>query len=68
MRILYVDDIRFPKVWQNKLDEVTVARTYEQALKNLTVHKFDVVDLDGSVQKDLLDSIKEEGVILYEKI
>ena len=33
-----------------------------------TLLRFDVVDLDGSVQKDLLDSIKEEGVILYEKI
>ena len=30
--------------------------------------RFDVVNLDGSVQKDLLDSIKAEGVILYEEI
>lgn len=52
MRILYVDDIRFPKVWQNKLDKVTVARTYEQAIKNLVVHKFDVVDLDHDLAEE----------------
>lgn len=52
MKVLYVDDIRFPKVWQNNLDEVTVARTYEQALKNLSVHKFDVVDLDHDLAEE----------------
>ena len=52
MKILYVDDVRFPKVWQNKLDEVTVARTYEQALKNLMVRKFDVVDLDHDLAEE----------------
>lgn len=29
---------------------------------------FDVVDLDASVQPELLESIKREGIILYEKI
>ena len=29
---------------------------------------FDVVDLDSSVQPELLESIKREGIILYEKI
>lgn len=29
---------------------------------------FDVVDLDGTVQKELLDSIEKEGVCIYEKI
>lgn len=29
---------------------------------------FDVVNLDGVVQKELLDSIDEEGVCIYEKI
>lgn len=29
---------------------------------------FDVVDLDGAVQKELLESIKNEGVCIYEKI
>lgn len=29
---------------------------------------FDVVNLDGTVQKELLDSINREGVCIYEKI
>lgn len=33
-----------------------------------TLLMFDVVDLDATVQKDLLNSIKKEGILLYEKI
>ena len=33
-----------------------------------TLLKYDVVNLDGSVQKELLDVIEKEGVMLYEKI
>ena len=33
-----------------------------------TLLQFDVVNLDGSVQKELLESIKKEGIIIYEKI
>ena len=29
---------------------------------------FDIVNLDGTVQKELLESIEKEGVCLYEKI
>lgn len=29
---------------------------------------FDVVNLDGTVQKELLDSIEKEGLCIYEKI
>lgn len=29
---------------------------------------FDVVVLDGAVQKELLDSIEKEGVCIYEKV
>ena len=29
---------------------------------------FDVVNLDGTVQKELLDSIEREGVCIYEKV
>lgn len=36
--------------------------------KTSTLLFFDVVNLDGPVQKELLDSIKREGVILYEKV
>ena len=33
-----------------------------------TLLKFDVVNLDMSVQKELLDSIYREGKVIYEKI
>ena len=33
-----------------------------------TLLKFDVINLDGPVQQELLLSIKGEGIILYEKV
>ncbi len=33
-----------------------------------TLLEYDVVDLDGSVRKELLESIEKEGVIVYEKV
>ncbi len=33
-----------------------------------TLLKFDVINLDGSVQKELIDSIRKEGIVVYEKI
>lgn len=33
-----------------------------------TLLKYDIVNLDASVQPELLDAIRTEGVILYEKI
>ena len=33
-----------------------------------TLLKFDIVNLDASVQKELLDSIKKEGIVIYEEI
>lgn len=33
-----------------------------------TLLKFDVVNLDGAVQIELLESILREGMVLYEKI
>ena len=32
-----------------------------------TLLKYDIVNLDASVQQELLDSIQKEGIILYEK-
>lgn len=46
------------------IDLFTVAVDEETA----TLLKYDIVNLDGSVQKELLESIKQEGVLLYEKI
>ena len=36
--------------------------------KTSTLLKFDIVNLDASVQKELLQSIKEEGIVVYEKV
>ena len=33
-----------------------------------TLLKYDIVDLDASVQKGLLESISKEGIVIYEKI
>lgn len=33
-----------------------------------TLLKFDIVNLDGTVQKELRNSIEKEGITIYEKI
>ena len=33
-----------------------------------TLLEYDIINLEGAVQKELLDSINKEGVVLYEKI
>ncbi|SFO21514.1 Nucleotidyltransferase domain-containing protein [Pseudobutyrivibrio sp. UC1225] len=33
-----------------------------------TLLKFDIIDLERPVQKELLESIKKEGIVIYEKI
>lgn len=33
-----------------------------------TLLSFDIVNMDGSVREELVDSIKREGKVLYEKI
>ena len=33
-----------------------------------TLLKYDIVNLDASVQQELLDSIQKEGIVLYEKV
>ena len=33
-----------------------------------TLLKFDIVNLDGRVQQELLNSIRQEGRVIYEKI
>ena len=33
-----------------------------------TLLKFDIVDLDASVQEELSQSIEREGIVIYEKI
>ena len=33
-----------------------------------TLLKYDIVNLDRAVQKELLESIEKEGILLYEKV
>lgn len=33
-----------------------------------TLLKYDVVNLDASIQEELLESIQKEGVVIYEKV
>lgn len=33
-----------------------------------TLLEYDIVDLDAGVQKELLESISKEGIVIYEKI
>lgn len=33
-----------------------------------TLLKYDVVNLDASIQEDLLESIQKEGVVIYEEV
>ena len=33
-----------------------------------TLLKFDIVNMDNPVQKELLDSIEREGIVIYEKV
>lgn len=33
-----------------------------------TLLKYDIINLDASVQKELLESIEKEGILLYEKV
>lgn len=33
-----------------------------------TLLQFDIVNLDGPVQKELLESIQKEGIVIYEKV
>lgn len=47
-----------------KVDLFSVAVDEETS----TLLKYDIVNLDCSVQKELMQSIKNEGVIIYEKI
>ena len=33
-----------------------------------TLLKYDIIDLDGSVQEDLRKSIEREGIVIYEEV
>lgn len=47
-------------------DTVTFAASVDEDIPTLLL--FDVVDLDRPVQTELLDEIRKDGVIIYEKV
>lgn len=47
-------------------DTVRFALDVEEGTSTLLF--FDVVNLDGTVEKELLESIEKEGIIIYEKV
>ena len=48
MKVLYVDDIRFPEKWHKNGDEITVCRTYDEAIYQLD-NNYDIIDLDNDL-------------------
>ena len=51
MKVLYVDDIRFPEKWHKNEDEITVARTYDEAIQYLG-DEYDVISLDHDLGEE----------------
>ena len=47
-------------------DTVAFAAGVDEDIPTLLM--FDVVDLDKTVQKELLDEIRKDGVVIYEKV
>ena len=51
MKVLYVDDIRFPEYFHQIGVEITVARTYDEAIQYLG-DEYDVISLDHDLGED----------------
>lgn len=52
--ILYVDDLREPNMssYDNNFNVIFIARTYDNAISELTKHKYDILDLDHDLGED----------------
>lgn len=50
--VLYVDDIRIPKVWKEDVVKVTIARTYDETIELLKNYKYDIIDLDHDLGEE----------------
>lgn len=60
-KILYVDDIRTPPFWYKmQEDEVTIARTFDEAITLLDFCDYDLIDLDNDLgeEKEGYDIVK----------
>ena len=45
MKVLYVDDIRFPEYFHKIGAEITIVRTYDEAIKYID-NNYDIISLD----------------------
>ena len=58
---------------RSDIDLAVIGGNYERFVADIedktnTLLMYDIVNMNISVQKELMESIKKEGVILYEKI
>lgn len=51
MKVLYIDDIRFPEYFHQIGAEITIARTYDEAIQYLG-DEYDVISLDHDLAED----------------
>ena len=51
MKVLYVDDIRFPEYFHSIGAEITVARTFEEAIQYLD-DSYDIISLDHDLGEE----------------
>ena len=51
MKVLYVDDIRFPEYFHQIGAEITVARTYDEAIQSID-NSYDIISLDHDSGED----------------
>lgn len=52
MKVLYVDDIRFPKYFYQIGARVTIARTYNKAIECIANNSYDIISLDHDLAED----------------
>lgn len=51
MKVLYVDDIRFPEYFHQIGAEITVARTYDEAIQYID-DSYDIISLDHDLGEE----------------
>ena len=51
LKVLYVDDIRFPEYFHQIGAEITVARTYDEAIQYID-DSYDIISLDHDLGED----------------
>ena len=52
MRVLYIDDIRFPEYFHQIGATICVARNYEEAIQSINACNFDLISLDHDLGEE----------------